>query len=63
MVNVVHLTDKWVGILDNNDVRKYKWIERASFMQNWHASEGWAFVPVFSPAAPLPPTSVRREEL
>jgi hypothetical protein len=63
MVNVVHLTDKWVGLLDNNDVRRFKWMDRSSFMRNWKASMGWAFTPVFSPAAPLPPTSVRREKL
>lgn len=63
MVNVVHLNDKWVGILDNNDVRRFKWIDRASFMRNWKSSDGWAFTPVFSPAAPLPPTPVRREKL
>lgn len=62
MVNVVHLTDKWVGLLDNNDVRRYKWVDRASFMRNWKSSDGWAFTPVFSPAAPLPPTSPRREK-
>lgn len=63
MVNVVHLTDKWVGILDNNDVRRFKWMDRADFMRNWQSSEGWAFTPCFSPAAPLPPTSVRRVTL
>jgi len=63
MVNVVHLTDKLVGILDNNDVRKFKWIDRDRFMQNWKTSEGgWAFTPVYSPAAPLPPR-YRREML
>jgi hypothetical protein len=61
MVNVVHLTDKWVGILDNNDVRRFKWMDRAGFMRNWQSSDGWAFTPVFSPAAPLPPQ--RRETL
>lgn len=62
MVNVVHLTSKYVGILDNNDVRSIKWMDRTSFMQNWKSSMGWAFTPVFAPAAPLPPTSVRREQ-
>lgn len=61
MVNVVHLTSKWVGILDNNDVRKFKWMGRDQFMRNWKSSNGWAFTPVFSPAAPLPPTHFRRE--
>lgn len=59
MVNVVHLTKKYVGILDNNDVRRFRWMDRASFMRNWKTSMGWAFTPVFSPAAPLPPTSRR----
>jgi hypothetical protein len=26
-------------------------------MQNWKNSMGWAFTPMFSPAAPLPPNS------
>lgn len=60
MVNVVHLTDKMVGILDNNDISKLKWMKRDEFMENWKASQGWAFTPVYSPAAPLPPRS-RRE--
>lgn len=55
MVDVVHLTPKWVGILDNNDVRNFKWIDRRQFMSNWKSSQGWAFTPAYSPAAPLPP--------
>jgi len=55
MVNVVDLTDNWVCLLDNNDPRRFKWMKRDQFMRNWKQSKGWAFTPVYSPAAPLPP--------
>jgi len=62
MVNLVDLTPKYACILDNNDPRRFKWMDRDQFLWNWKASEGWAFTPVYSPAAPLPPR-YRRDTL
>ena len=61
MVALVHLTPKFAGVLDNNDVSRIKWMERDALINDWKGCNGWAFSPVYSPAAPLPPTSVRRE--
>jgi hypothetical protein len=55
MVALVDLTPKYAAILDNNDVSKFKWIDRAALVQNWMACGSWAFSPAYSPAAPLPP--------
>jgi hypothetical protein len=62
MVALVHLNEKWAGILDNNDTSKFKWISRESLLRDWKGCNGWAFSPVYSPAAPLPPTPFRREK-
>jgi hypothetical protein len=61
MVALVHLTPKFAGVLDNNDVRSVKWMDREALLSDWKGCNGWAFSPVYSPAAPLPPTSVRRD--
>jgi len=54
MVTLVHLDNEWAAILDNNDVDKFKWIPRATFIAEWKASYGWAVTVLYSPAAPLP---------
>ena len=50
----VHLDSKWAAILDNNDVSKFIWVPRETLIAEWRASYGWAVVPVYTPAAPLP---------
>lgn len=55
MVTLVDLTPLWAGVLDNNDPRIVKWIRRDVLLINWQRSNGWAFTPVYSPAAPMPP--------
>lgn len=54
MVALVHLDSEWAAILDNNSVDLYIWIPRATLIAEWQASYGWAVVPVYTPAAPLP---------
>jgi hypothetical protein len=57
MIALVHLDDKWAGLLDDNDVTHYVWVPREQLIAEWRASNGWAVTPVYSPAAPLPPSS------
>ena len=54
MVALVHLDTKWAALLDNNDVSKFIWVPRETLIAEWKASYGWAVVPVYTPAAPLP---------
>lgn len=54
MLALVYLDDKWAGLLDNNDITKYRWVPRATLIAEWKASSGWAVTPVYTPAAPLP---------
>lgn len=53
MVNLVELTPTHAGILDNNSVDRIKWYTRESFLTDWRRAGGKAFVPVYSPPAPL----------
>jgi hypothetical protein len=56
MVALVHLDDKWAGILDNNHTEKIIWVPRKTFIAEWLNSSSWAVVPLMGPpAAPLPP--------
>lgn len=54
MVALVHLDDEWACLLDNNNISKYRWIPRGRLIAEWKASNGWAVVPIYTPAAPLP---------
>ena len=54
MVALVHLDANWACLLDNNNVSKYKWVPRRTLIAEWKASHGWAVVPIYTPAAPLP---------
>ena len=54
MVALVHLDSEWAAILDNNSIDSFTWIPRATLIAEWQASYGWAVVPVYTPAAPLP---------
>ena len=53
-VNLVHLDDDWVCLLDNNAVRRYQWVPRERFLAEWRASLGWGLAVIYTPAAPLP---------
>jgi hypothetical protein len=54
MVALVHLDSQWAAILDNNNVSKFIWVPRKTLLAEWHASHGWAVVPIYSPSAPVP---------
>ena len=54
MVMLVHLDDKWAGILDNNFTEKIKWVPRQTFISEWKNSYSWAVTPVYTPPPPLP---------
>ena len=53
-VNVVHMDESVVYLLDNNQPREYQVVPRDEFLRNWKKAGGWAFVPLYNPAAPLP---------
>jgi hypothetical protein len=62
MVNLVHLSDKWAVILDNNNPGKYLWMSPAEFLSRWRghgrggsgSGGGWGVVFLDDPAAPVP---------
>lgn len=54
MVNLVHLDDKYAGILDNNSTEKIIWMDANVFVDYWIKCGSWAVVPLYSPAPPLP---------
>ncbi len=54
MVTLVHFDDKWAAILDNNSIDEFKWVPRDALIAEWHASNGWAVTPVYTPMPPLP---------
>jgi len=54
MVALVDMNQKRVCILDNNDIKRYKWMDREAVIKDWKKSGGIAFTPVYSPTSPLP---------
>ena len=54
MVNLVYLDGEVAGVLDNNGASMVYWISREKLLADWKGCGGWAFTPVYSPAAPLP---------
>jgi hypothetical protein len=54
MVCLVHLDEKWAGILDNNSVERIQWVPRKTFLAEWRHSNSWGVTPIYSPAPPLP---------
>lgn len=57
MVALVHLDSEWACLMDNNSPEKYIWLPRETVIAEWHASNGWAVTPIYTPAAPLPQAS------
>ncbi len=54
-VNLVHLDAEKAMLLDNNRTGQYITIPRDEFIRRWQGQYGgWATVPVYSPAPPLP---------
>jgi hypothetical protein len=55
MVNLVHLSDQWAVIHDNNYPGKYLWMTPAEFVSRWRGGGGgWALVLLTSPPPPIP---------
>lgn len=55
MVNLVHLSDRWAVILDNNHPGKYLWMTPREFESRWKGNGGgWAIVLLASPPPPVP---------
>jgi hypothetical protein len=55
MVNLVHLSDQWAVILDNNYTGKYLWMSVADFEKRWKGNGGgWAVVLLAPPPPPVP---------
>lgn len=52
MVILVHLDDKWAGIIDNNAPERVIWKSRQDFLTEWNASYSWALTPVYTPPPP-----------
>ena len=54
MINLVGLDAQYAYTLDKNNDRRTLQRPRSAFMSEWRRSGGWAFTPVYSPAAPKP---------
>lgn len=55
MVNLVHLSDRWAVILDNNYPGQYLWMSPEEFRSRWLGNGGgWAVVLLDSPPPPVP---------
>jgi len=55
MVNLVHLTDKWAVVHDNNFPGKWLWLPTPDFLSRWRGSGGgWAVVLLKSGPPPIP---------
>lgn len=50
MVLLVHLDNKFAGIIDNNFPEVIKWVPRKTFLAEWKNSSSWAVTPVYTPA-------------
>jgi len=55
MVNLVHLSDRWAAIHDNNFPGKWLWLPTADFLNRWRGSGGgWAVVLLKPGPPPIP---------
>lgn len=63
MVNLVHLSEKWAVIHDNNFPGKWLWMTPADFLDRWRGSGGgWAIV-LLKPGPPPIPVNLTRESI
>src|SRR5262245_16320763 len=63
MVNLVHLSDRWACVLDNNfpGEDRYEWMAPAEFERRWKLKGGgWAVVVLAPPPPPIPVQLRRR---
>lgn len=62
METLVHLDHESAALIDNNFPGKFRWLPREQFLREWRDGQngpltgngGWAFTPIYTPAAPLP---------
>jgi hypothetical protein len=58
MVNLVHFSDKWAAVLDNNfpGEDQYEWMRPDEFLYRWKLGDtkGWAVIPLAPPPPPIP---------
>jgi hypothetical protein len=57
MVNLVHLSERWAAVLDNNfpGEDRYEWMPPAEFYRRWQMNGGgWAIVLLGPPPPPIP---------
>jgi hypothetical protein len=58
MVNLVHLSDRWAAVLDNNfpGENQYEWMSPGEFLYRWKLgdTQGWAVIPLAPPPPPIP---------
>lgn len=55
MVTLVHLDDKWAGILDSNSPQQIKWLSRNAFLDDWTTTDfKWAVTVIYTPPPPPP---------
>lgn len=59
MVNLVHLSDRWAAILDNNFIgeNNYEWMAPAEFTRRWKLGGGGWAVFLLAPPPPPPPAA------
>lgn len=63
MVNLVHLSDRWAVIHDNNFPGKWLWMPPAEFLNRWRGSGGgWAIV-LLKPGPPPIPINVKQQTI
>jgi hypothetical protein len=60
MVNLIHYSDRWCAVLDNNfpGEDQYEWMSPTEFQARWKSGQGsqggWAIVPLHAPPPPIP---------
>lgn len=55
MIFLVHLSQDYAGVIDNNSPEEIKWIPREEFLNEWFNSESWAVAVIMgSPPPPRP---------
>lgn len=63
MVNLVHLSDSWAVIHDNNNPGKYLWMTPTEFLSRWRGNGGgWAIVLLNPPPPPIPTSRQQPQE-
>lgn len=62
MVNLVHLSERWAAVLDNNfpGEDRYEWMAPTEFFRRWQMNGGgWAIVLLAPPPPPIPTNAIK----